>query len=146
MKKYIAVIILILLLVIMMWVGTESNKAIQTETAFLTEERYIKEMSIDLGVHGEASGGFLLVAGSFYGAIDTQRVLTVLYSVNDNGVTVYKPLILSLKDIEIVTVSKGTNPYFKILKYYDIYGGYKNPRIEKIRLFLPEGWTILPPK
>jgi len=132
-------ILFILFIICMVGIVSVLNvdKERMSYNTFMVEHKYIKEMSVDMTTKGEMSGGFLLIAGGFYGSINTQRELFVVYSTFKDGEMVYKVLTLSLDRIEIVTINKDAKPYFKITE--QVYGN----EIYRIKLYLPDGWSIL---
>lgn len=135
MSEKILVVGIILLFISGMWMLCEEGKKNNYNRMMNNaEHKYIKEMAVDMTTRGEMSGGYLLIAGSFYGTVDTQRQLTVVYSTSRSGEYVSKVLTIPLTEIEIVTIGVDDKPYLRT-----IYHGCQT----NIKLYLPDGWEIL---
>ncbi len=113
---------------------------------FKAEQKNIREMTSFLGTNGEISGGFLLIAGSIYGNIDTQHSITLVYDTRAGMTELSRTVSLPLNKVDIITIKKDAIPYFTV-KEVDRYAFSvrdNNGPIESITLYLPEGWKILP--
>jgi len=114
---------------------------------------YLKEMNTDTLIGGSFSGSFLLAGGSVYGQIGENNYINVVYfdddSVIDNTTDVYKMTKFNMETIEIVTIPKSETPYYMYIGNTYEKCNWENTCNYKIkigipRLFLSEGWTILP--
>lgn len=130
------------------------NRLRAIEEVYKSQPFYLKELSSEPRIQGEIKGnfsGFLFVAGSVYGRIDSGRVITIVYEDNelliDHYVKVYRVTTFDLDKIAISTIPAGERPY---LMYPEVLITTVPLKTLTLRLspgtpylFLPEGWKIL---
>lgn len=129
------------------------DKYNRLEKEYSEQHKPIKEMSSFVGTSGTMSGGFLLIAGSVYGTIDTQHYITLIYQVNINNETFHKSATIPLDNVDFITINKNESSYLTIKSYVSDNGWtaqksdgtplYDTWKLKKIRLYLPEGWQII---
>ena len=151
-KKFIKEIILMVIVAVIVVGSVHSvlqsmdNEWHKNNDIYLNEQKPLKEISTDLITKGQIRGSFLLVVGSVYGSIDTNRMITLIYGSSTTDETIYRSLTLPIDNVEIVTLNKTNAPYLRIVDYQDSDSELK-PKgitITRVRLYLPEGWEILP--
>lgn len=122
----------------------EKNEALKINT-YMQDPKLIKEMESLIGTSGEISGAYLFIAGGVYGSIDTQHIMTLVYGTNINGENLHRTISIPFDQVDIITIESDKKPYFIITKVREWDFDTKDyiGKIERIKLFLPEGWEIL---
>ena len=109
------------------------------------EHKNIKEQSTFLATSGQIDGGFLFIAGSIYGSIDTEHAITLIYETYVKEKYLHRAITLPLNSIDIITIGVNETPYFTVNEIlpYSFEEKTNKANIQTITLFLPESWKIL---